>query len=200
MSGLRGELFTSLHAYMLPLGVLLALLAAVGGVRAWYAWCALGRRMVAARAALLRVWRGRAPAPDIAPRGDVTSCPRPQLVVLWAPLTLLQLALYLLQENLEAAAAGHPLPGLAPVTGVHWAAPMVHAGTSFLLAAGILVLMRFLGRRRHALDVIERLVHTLAHHLGRSCDQSPAPVWCPSPLDRLGRQLLRRPPPALLAS
>jgi hypothetical protein len=198
MSGLRGELFTSLHAYMLPLGVLLALLAAAAGIRIWNAWCALGRRMVSGRAALLRAWRGR--TPDSPPPGDATSCPRPGFLAVWVPLTLLQLALYLLQENLEAAAAGHPLPVLAPVTGAHWAAPLVHAGVSLLLAAGIVVLARLLGRRGHAVDVLERLVHTLAHHLGRSCDESLPAIWFPSPLDRLGRRLLPRPPPALVTS
>src|ERR1700746_2517456 len=51
-AGLREELFGSVHLYMLPLGALLAVLAAAGGVGWWRAWQALGRRLDAARGTL----------------------------------------------------------------------------------------------------------------------------------------------------
>ena len=49
-----------------------------------------------------------------------------QLVALWLPLSLLQLGLYLLQENGEALAAGRPLPGIGAVAGVHSPVLAVH--------------------------------------------------------------------------
>ncbi len=192
-SGLHEELAASVHLYMLPLGVLLALLGAACGLRAWTGWCSLGRRMASTRAALVAAWRGH--SPHRPPSRGAGAYPRPGLLAVWAPLTVLQLAVYLLQENLETVAAGDPAPGLAPVTGVHALAPMVHAGVALVLAAALVVLTRVLARRQRAVVVIERLLRVLTARRRHSVQPRRRPLWVPSPRDLLGRQVLRRPPP-----
>ena len=39
-----------------------------------------------------------------------------------------------MQENIEAVARSQPAPGLGAITGLHWAAPLVHFYVSPLLA------------------------------------------------------------------
>ncbi len=94
-------------------------------------------------------------------------------------LSGLQLGLYLLQENLEAAAGGAALPGLGVFLGVHAAAPLVHVAARI---TGVARLLRLL----------------LASLAPAAPPPAPAVAWRPSPLDRLGRQLWSRPPPTAL--
>src|SRR5437899_418822 len=49
----------ALHAYMLPVGMLLALVAAAGAVRGLRLWLGLGRRLRVLRVALASALRGR---------------------------------------------------------------------------------------------------------------------------------------------
>src|SRR5579872_876618 len=61
-AGVSAAAFSSVHMYMVPVGALLALAAAVAGVGVWRAWWALGRRLEQTRLALSGALRGR-PAP-----------------------------------------------------------------------------------------------------------------------------------------
>jgi hypothetical protein len=194
---LAGGALASVHVYMLPAGALLALCAALAGVRCWRAWWALGRRLEGARAALASAWRGRqhpgVPVPPVPEPSDSS-----RLVALWLPLTAIQAALYLLQENVEALVAGQPLPGLGAVTGVHLPVLLVHLAVALVLACAALQVSRRLDRRRGRVAACERLLRAVLRSLARSSDAPPArEAWSPSPLDRFGRHLWRRPPPPL---
>ncbi len=196
---LSAVVLAPVHAYMLPVGALLTLGAALLGVRCWRAWWALGRRLEQTRTALAGVWRGR--GTGWRPAAPV---PRPsegaQLLALWLPLSLLQAGLYLLQENAEALAAGRPLQGLGAVTGVHAPVLAVHVLVAWALAWSVLLVLRRLGERRGVVAACERLLLALLRHLGRAAAAPhSARATVASPLDRFGRELWRRPPPLLLS-
>jgi hypothetical protein len=192
-AGLREELFGSVHLYMLPLGALLAVLAAAGGVGWWRAWQTLGRRLDAARDALAASLRGhRVAAP--------TATAQPSAAARWGALTLLltglQLVLYLVQENLEATAAGASAPGLRVYLGVHALAPVVHLAVAAVLAALMARGWALLLLRAERITGVVRLLRILLAALAAPLPPTtPVIEWRPSPLDRLGGQLWRRPPP-----
>jgi hypothetical protein len=195
-AGLRAELLGSVHAYMLPMGSLLLALSVAGGVGWWRAWQALGRRLDALRAALAASLSGH---PSAAPPATAA----PSEPAGWAALALLlaglQLGLYLLQENLEAALAGTPMPGAGAVLGAHTLAPLVHLAVATLLAALMAGGGRALRRRAARITGVARLLRVLLASLApTAAPAAPAVAWCPSPLDRLGRQLWSRPPPTAL--
>jgi hypothetical protein len=196
-AGLAHELTHSTHLYMLPLGALLALLAAVTGVAWMNMATALKRRLERATEGLARALRG----------GDAPSRPAvraargvPSIGGRWlalaALLGLAQLALYGIQENIEDALAGEGVSVVRVFAGAHWAAALVQVGVASTIA-GLVVA----GRRRVAdlarrIDVVERLAHWLTR-------VRPAVLPVPSmgrarsftPLERFGRRHLQRPPP-----
>lgn len=193
--GLRAAMLGGTHLYMLPLGALLTLLTARLGVRAWRLWRGLGRRLELAHSLLVRTLRGRTSAIVPAPRPCSTEAI--SVLLLWPPLALGQIGLYLLQENLEAVLTTGRASGLGVVLGVHWAAPLVHAAVALLLAAVVAVISRQMHDRGSRLHRCERLVAAL--HRARGCVAAPRPTrvsWSPSPLQRFGAQLWSRPPPA----
>lgn len=194
-AGLERATLTAPHAYMLPLGALLAVLLAGRGVRWWRRWTALGDRLEQAHRALRALLHGDRPA--LPPVERTASASRLHVPLLWVPLALCQIALYLVQENAKSVAGGRPLPWLEPVTGVHWAAPLVHAAVALVLASAVAIPGRRLWRRAARLLGCERLVA----HLGRlragiSIPRVASAGWRPSPLERFGSQLWSRPPPA----
>jgi hypothetical protein len=190
--------FSSVHVYMLPVGGLLALGAAFCGVRCWQAWWMLGRRLEQTRRALgdaLRNRRSRRPriSPGRSPSEGA------QLLALWLPLSLLQVGLYLVQENGEALVSGRALPGLGAVLGVHSVVLLVHVLVAWALAWGVLLVLHSLGDRRDRVDACERLLLVLLRRLGRAAAVPHATrALSASPIDRLGRGIWCRPPPALL--
>jgi hypothetical protein len=189
---------TSVHLYMLPVGALLVLGAALLGVRCWRAWWALGRRLEQTRVALAGAWRGRRlprPQPAISSRPSEGA----QLVALWLPLSQLQSGLYLVQENAEALVTGRPLPGIGAVAGAHTVVLAVHVLVAWALACAVLLVLRRLGERHGRVAACERLLLTLLRRMGRAAltPQASRPASA-SPLDRFGRGLWRRPPPRLL--
>jgi len=155
--GLRAELVGSVHVYMLPLAGLLTLLATLTGVWCWRAWLALGRRLDAARDSLARAWRGQGTAGVPA-----HSAAEPSGGARWLALSLmlaaLQLGLYLVQENLESAVAGHGIRALAPVIGVHWLAPFIQIGVALLLSSLLFLASRCVHERTRRIEACERLV------------------------------------------
>lgn len=201
LAGIRAELVGSLHLYMLPVAAVLLLLTALLGARLWRVWAALGHRLDVARAALAGAWRGQRPVPP--PRSRVVVVAAPSrlggVVALWLPLAVAQVALYLLQENLEAVVAGAPAPGWGAVSGVHWAASLVHGTVALLLATLVVALGRRLHQRADTVARIENAVRSLWLRVGRVAGGCrPDTAWRPSLVDRLGAQLWSRPPPSRL--
>ncbi|HMC53073.1 MAG TPA: hypothetical protein VKI64_09965, partial [Acidimicrobiales bacterium] len=105
----------------------------------------------------------------------------------------LQLALYLVQENLEARTFHLPAPGLGAVTGVHAMAPLVH-----LAVAAIVTTVVWLTRRR-----VTELLAESDWTDGVIARRGPRPTriagrrlirsWTPG--QRWGMALWARPPP-----
>jgi hypothetical protein len=199
LDGLGQVMVGSLHVYMLPVGMLLALAAAAGAVRGVRLWLHLGRRLAALRRALPGALRGTRGA---AVRGEAVAAMGAAPPVLsrvaawWLPLTALQIGLYLFQENVEAAISGAPAPGLGAISGVHALAPLVHAGVALLLCAAVAVALRLLHRRAGAVAWVAALIRHLLDRIGSLRPVAPrAEVPVLQPLDRFGR-LWCRPPPA----
>ena len=107
--------------------------------------------------------------------------------------------LYLIQENVEAIARAQPAPGWGAMTGVHWAAPLVHLYVALLLACGVRIGQVLLRRREAVVERVESLLRAAARRVRR-----PAPHIAVPPLqvhgasERLGWHRWRRPPPLLL--
>jgi hypothetical protein len=198
-AGLRQELVGSVHWYMAPLGLLLALVAAAGAVRLVGMWSALGRQLAWTRFAVgqaLRGERGLQPPPGLGRRPQPVAL---RITGLWLPLAAAQIVLFVVQENVEYAAAGYPAPGLGAITGVHWAAPLIHAGVALVLACVAVMLHRVLQRRSHAVAATEALLRLLLAHLTRAISwATPRHLARAGIVDRFGR-LWCRPPPLLTA-
>jgi hypothetical protein len=193
-AGVVGSITNPVHAYMVPLLAVLVVLGALYGLRLRRAWRALNERLDLAMLGLRSVWRGQgASVPDRSPR----SSPVARLMAIWLPLAGAQIVLYLIQENVEAIARAQPAPGFGAITGIHWAAPLVHLYVSLLLACGTRICQVLLNRRA---VVVARVEALLRFALRRRRSAHPPAVASPdisttSPLDRLGRHLWRRPPP-----
>jgi hypothetical protein len=199
VAGLGDALLHSLHVYMLPVGMLLALLAAAVAVRGVRLWVGLGRQLAGLRLAVARALRGGRDAVDAPRAGGRPVGPRlgaGRLVAAWwLPLTALQIGLYLFQENVEAVVGGAPAPGLGAVTGVHALAPVVHAAIALVLCAAVALASRLLRGRVALVERVAALLRHLLDRLGSLAPELPgAAPPAPPPLDRFGR-LWCRPPP-----
>jgi hypothetical protein len=197
-AGVVGSMTNPVHAYMLPVAGALVVLSAIFAFRLARAWRALNERLDRAAAGVRRLWRGR--AEDVAGAAAIRSTSGTRLAAIWLPLATAQIALYLVQENVEAVARSQPAPGLGVITGIHWAAPFVHLYVSLLLAC-LVRICQILFRRREA--VVERVEALLRAIVRRRRSRAivafrPSSRWV-APLERLGRHLWRRPPPLLLA-
>ena len=208
-AGLTARLTAPLHLWMLPLGGGLLALAALGSVRWALLYRGLGTALDAAGLRLERRWRNlptgdgpgrgrrRAPLPP-PPRASFGARLAATSVLLGACIS----ALYLVQENIEAAAAGMPAPGLGPMTGLHWAAPIIVAAVAFTLSAVVVECRRRATAAAGRVDRVERLVAALLRRAGLHAGRRPHPAFTgpSSPLERLGAQLWRRPPPVGLTA
>lgn len=195
-AGLVASITNPVHAYMLPLAALLVVLSALFGIRLCRTWQLLNARLDRAAMGLRRIWRGHATDIPAAPIGSSTGA---RLVAIWLPLAAAQIVLYLVQENIEAIAAGQPAPGWGAITGVHWAAPLVHLYVALVLACGVRIFQVLRHRRAVVVERVEALLRAAA----RRWFSAPANVASParrsaSPLDRLGLHIWRRPPPLLV--
>jgi hypothetical protein len=200
--GLSAEFFGSIHAYMLPLAAIIAVLAVAFAARLWQAWARLGRRLDAARAQLGAALRGRRPehVPTAVPVDSAPSISS-GVAIVWPALSLLQIALYLVQENVEAVAAGMPAPGIAPITGIHSLASLVHAGVALVLITTAAIVLRLVRRRARAIDAVEGVTRALLRVLIRPLQiVRPLAVDIRTPLQLIGLHLRRRPPPTLLTA
>lgn len=195
--GLVDSMTNPVHAYMLPLVAILAVVSALFGIHLWRAWQALNERLEHAALGLRRIWRGRAATPpdELSSR----SSPGARLTAIWLPLAGAQLVLYVVQENVETIARGQQAPGFGAVSGIHWAAPLVHLYVSLLLACITRICQVLFHRRAVEVARVEALLR-LAIRRRRSapvaivaCAHRPTAT----PLGRFGPHLWRRPPPLL---
>jgi hypothetical protein len=193
-AGVLGSITNPVHAYMLPLLAVLVVLGALSGLRLWRAWQALNQRLDLAVLGLRSVWRGRdASVAGTSPQPS----PVARLIAIWLPLAGAQIVLYLIQENVEAIARAQPAPGFGAITGIHWAAPLVHLYVSLLLACGTRICQVLHHRRAVVVARVEALLRVAVRRRRSSHPPAVASPDSPtaSPLDRLGRHLWRRPPP-----
>ena len=195
--GVVDSMTNPVHAYMLPVAGALVVLSAVFAFRLARAWQALNQRLDRAAAGVRRIWRGR--PGEFAGSPQPGSTPGTRLVAIWLPLAAAQIALYLVQENIEAVARSQPAPGLGAVTGIHWAAPLVHLYVSLLLACLVRICQVLFHRREAVVERVEALLRAIIRRrpTGIAITRLPA-VETFAPLDRLGGHLWRRPPPLLL--
>ena len=197
-AGLVGSMANPVHAYMLPLATALVVLSALFALRLRRAWHALNTRLERGVAMLRRVWRGRIERVPDAPHR--TSSPSARLVAIWLPLAAAQIGLYVIQENIEAIARAQPAPGFGAITGIHWAAPLVHLYVSLMLACGTRICQVLLQRRAVVVERIEAFVRAAVQRRRDVPISIAVPVEfdAPSLVETLGRDLWRRPPPLLL--
>jgi hypothetical protein len=196
-AGILESITNPVHAYMLPVAGAVVVLSAVFAFLLARAWQALNDRLDRAAAGVRQVWRGQA---DGAAGARVPrSTPGTRLTAIWLPLAAAQIALYLVQENVEAVARSHPAPGLGAITGIHWAAPLVHLYVSLLLACVVRICQVLFRRRQVAVERVEAFLRAIVRRRRTAAPVIRRPVArAIPPLDRLGRHILRRPPPLLL--
>jgi hypothetical protein len=191
--GAGRSMAASVHAYMEPTGAVLLAVGLLGVLSTARLARHLEGRLESLRRGSFGPSGGEQPA---SPRADFPSrsLSLPTLLVtIWAG----QCGLYLLQENLEASAAGRRLPGLAALGGIHALAAVVH-----LIVAATVVAALWLARRQvtRLADAVERAVERLRAR-GRVVMTHPRiarRTW--TPLDRWGIQRWSRPPPLLVIS
>ncbi len=200
-SGVEQELTGSVHLYMVPVGVALVLLVATAGAALARLHRLLSRRAARASGLLAGVWRARpdADAHTARARRDTTLSSGRLVLLLGAALATLQVGLYVIQENVESAVNGGPAPGLSVISGVHWAAPLIHAAVGLALA-GISVGLWSLFRRRQV--AVERLELAVLAVLAAVAARRHRPLLAPyAPLRvhgapaYLGASIWCRPPP-----
>ena len=195
--GVVDSMTNPVHAYMLPVAGVLIVLSAVFAIRLARAWRALNQRLDDAAASVRRLWRGR--PGELAGSPPPGSTPGTRLAAIWLPLAGAQMVLYLVQENIEAVARSQPAPGLGAVSGIHWAAPLVHLYVSLLLACVVRICQVLFHRREVVVERVEALLRAIVRRRQRAIAAIRRPaVETIAPIERLGRHLWRRPPPLLL--
>lgn len=156
IAGWRGValgLWGPVHSYMLPAACLLLLGSFLLSLHILAVAEATQRRAA-------ELWRGLRRGIRRAPDTHVsTAAPRP--LALFSGMAAGQLALYLIQENVEASVAGATVPGLGAVTGAHWSAPLVQVALAAWLTLGWLVCHRLLRRGERALLRLEAALHVM---------------------------------------
>jgi hypothetical protein len=189
----------SMHGYLQPLGVTLACAALVGAWLVARTLDGLGRRAAGLRRALRAAWR----RPDLAStsRPDPAAAPvRPEpaaeLVGLAALLWVVQVSVYLIQENLEARAVGLAWPGLRVLSAHHGSALVIHAAVALAVAGLVVVLARSWARRQATVTRLGSLLAVLVAARGRSGDRHGRPAQPWTPVAPLAAALAPRPPPA----
>jgi hypothetical protein len=185
VSGPRAA-FGSVHVYMGPIGVVLA----VAALAAVHSTARLARVLQRRVAELRRVEAHRSTrAPGFSPPLKSLSVPTLAFIV-WAA----QCGLYLLQENLEAGVAHRVAPGLAVLGGAHALAPLVHLGVALALVAGLWLTRRQVSRLARVVRLVEAWLRSVRRAPATVLVRSSVRAW--TPIDRWGTQLWSRPPPA----
>jgi hypothetical protein len=191
--GVQGQLLRSVHVYMLPLAIVLQAMAVVAVATFLRLWRAIGLRAEQAEATLAGAWRNAYLPLPAEPIHTGTGLGARTLWLLLAPV---ELTLYLLQENIEAAHAGLGAPGIGAITGVHWPVAFVHLAILLFLCSALAGAVRLLAKRAREVEKVERLAHLVARrHHRHEAPSMPASVWQAPPIHIFGRHLWRRPPP-----
>lgn len=192
--GLREELVGSVHAYMLPAAVLLAVAAALAALRMRRRLYTISLRIERARSALESAWRRPVHVTSPAPEPSRVS----SATAVWLTLSVAQIVLYVLQEAVEAAIAGRPADLWSSVSGIHWTAPLIQAVVALLLTLLVTASGALLRRRDRRARGLERLVGAIVARRLRSLHiRRPRPALLAAPATRFGLVLWGRPPPAL---
>ncbi len=195
-AGVVASMTNPVHAYMLPVGAVLVLLSALFALRLARAWRMLNHRLDRAAAGMRRIWRGGA---EVATEPKHRSTAGTRLLAIWLPLAAAQIVLYLVQENVEAVASSQPAPGLGAITGIHWAAPLVHLYVALLLACIVRICQVLFHRREVVVERVEALLRAMVRRRhGVAPRITHVFTRSVSPLERVGSHLWRRPPPLLL--
>jgi hypothetical protein len=195
--GVVASMTNPVHAYMLPVACVLVVLSAVFAFRLTRAWRALNQRLDHAAAGVRRMWRGG--TGEVVGTQEPRSTPGTRLAAIWLPLAAAQIVLYLLQENIEAIAQSQPAPGFGAITGIHWAAPLVHLYVSLLLACLVRICQVLFHRREVVTERVESLLRAICRRSRKATAITRRPAGrAGSPIERLGGHLWRRPPPLLL--
>ena len=176
------------HTYMGPVGIVLVLLAFVGVEAGLRSFRRLERLLGGLSSGAVRP-------------SDVQSKPRRFAIPITSLLSLvwvLQLVLYVVQENAELRAEGIHQPILNVLTGPHTWAAGVHLVVAALLVGMLWLLHRPLAQLAEA---VRQVVAWLVANRNRStAGTAPALLvrsWTPA--ERFGRQLWSRPPPVARA-
>jgi len=202
-AGLVHELSHSVHLYMLPLGALLVVLAALTGVGWVRMAAALTQRLERATEGLARAFRGARPRlyPTVPHTAPTVSSVGGRWLALALPLGLAQLVLYALQENLEHALSHEAMPLLGVFAGAHWAASFVQLSVACLVAAIVIACRSRVADLARRIDAVERLAHWLTRaRVAVLAAPAAGRLRSFTPLERFGRHLLQRPPPPLRLS
>ena len=207
VTGLRAGLSGGIHAYMVPLGCSLLAGAAAGAATWVRAWLGLSRRLDRSAAALARIRRGERPPGGAPPAGGASrQSPRApssaaRVIALATALAIVQVALYVIQENLERAVDGLPSTGLSPLLDGYGAAAWIQAAIGLLLAASLVGALRLLRSKRATVERSERIVRALWGRATRATSSPPPPQAHVTPAQLLFRDASWcRPPPVLAAS
>lgn len=116
-------------------------------------------------------------------------------------MALIQCALYLVQENLERAAHGLPVPGVGPLLAGLGAAAWIQSAVAVALATALVVAGRLLQSRVVAVQRIERLVRALWERAQRrTSSRRPKAAFIVAAQLLLGSAIWQRPPPAPIAA
>jgi len=186
---------TSVHGYFLPAG--LAVLAVIGvvGTLVGRVWVHLGHRLAAAEAARWHAPRAVLLGNGNRARADSTG-PVRAVARLWLKLTLVQILIWVVQENMEAAASGHRPPLFGVLAGAHLLAPFVQAEVALLLSSVYCLIRRRIADRRDLVGTVEAfLARRWQRATARTWSVRPAVATAFTPLDLWGAQLWTRPPP-----
>ena len=186
-----GAALSSLHMYMVPAGAGL-LVAAIGAVRSTIR---LARRLERRLADLRGHTSPRSTTADwaVGARTSWSFSVSTLVVVVW----LLQVGLYLAQENVEASLGHLPAPGWGALTGVHALAPLVHLAVTLTLVTGLSLLRRPVTALAAALRAVETWLRS-CRSLAAVAPPAPGKSW--TPVQRWGCNRWCRPPPLAVGS
>jgi len=194
-----GQAFSGVtHTYLEPVGLVLVALAVVAS---WSVWRGLRHLVTMARSfesSVRQAWRHdlRDTTVPLAARAAEPDSRWLRPGQLWAGLLFVQLVVYLVQENVEARAAGFGYPGLHVFTAHHGSALAVHATVALLTSMlAVEVWDRWI-RRSHDVVVAARAYHAVtSRRTAIPVASPPRTTTVDRLLDRVGRSILSRPPP-----
>jgi len=195
VAGLERGLVGSMHAYMLPVGLVFAGLAALFAGGAWIRWQQLALRLDRAALAFRAALSGKRVTLEPVVRDFIRPSWGSRILVLGAALAILQIGLYLLQENVEALIVGATAPGFGAITGVHWAAPLIQLDIALTLLTAVAFVQNRLQARAAAIASLELFVRAIIGRL-RVVDDVPRRfIASLAPHRFWGRHIWSRPPP-----